>query len=191
MNVLCILGSPRKDGNSTTMAKQFISEAKQRGATVRTYRLNDIKYKPCQACYICKTKLEHCTLNDDLTPVLDAWIESELIVIATPIYFGDITAQTKAFIDRTFSFAKPDFHERPDPVRYAPGKKMLWLTSQDSPPEFYEDVSARYGVLFQNYGKFDIHRIRATEVTLPGEVKENKDIMDKAVEMAQQLIPVD
>ena len=109
MKVLCVQGSPRKKGNSATIARKFLEVAEDRGATIETYMLNDLDFKPCQACYACKTKLEHCALKDDLTPVLKALGECDLVVIATPVYYSDISAQTKAFIDRTFSFVNPDF----------------------------------------------------------------------------------
>jgi multimeric flavodoxin WrbA len=70
--------------------------------------------------------------------------ECDLVVIATPVYYGDISAQTKAFIDRTFSFVKPDFHEIPNPVRFAPGKKMVWIITQESPEEMHNDIFQRY-----------------------------------------------
>lgn len=145
MKVLCVQGSPRKKGNSATIARRFVKVAEDRGATIETYVLNELDFKPCQACYACKTKLEHCALKDDLTPVLKELGECDLVAVATPVYFGDISAQSKAFIDRTFSFVKPDFHQRPDPVRFAAGKKMLWIISQEFPEEHCSDIFLRYG----------------------------------------------
>jgi multimeric flavodoxin WrbA len=189
MNVLCVLGSPRKKGNSATIARRFLKVAADRGAMIETYILNELDYRPCQACYACKTKLEHCALEDDLTPVLKALGECDLVVVATPVYFGDISAQTKAFIDRTFSFAKPDFHSRPDPVRFAPGKKMLWIITQKSPEDDFSDIFQRYGGMFKTYAGFEPHVIRGAGVEAPGEVKHKPKIMANAEEMAQQLVP--
>ncbi len=189
MKVLCIQGSPRKKGNSATIAQKFLSAAEDRGASIESYILNDLDFRPCQACYACKTKLEHCALEDDLTPVLKALGECDLVVVATPVYYSDISAQTKAFIDRTFSFVKLDFHERPDPVRFAPGKKMLWIITQESPEEYHSDIFQRYGSLFKDYAGFDTHLIRGTGVEEPGEVKKKTKIMAQAAEMAQKLVP--
>ena len=188
MKVLCVQGSPRKNGNSTTIARRFLKIAEDRGAEIKTYRLNDLKFRPCQACYACKTKLEHCGLKDDLTPVLKALEECDLVVVATPVYFGDISAQTKAFIDRIFSFVKPDFHERSDPVRFVPGKKMLWIITQEFSEEFYSDIFPRYGGLFKEFAGFDTYLIRGTGVEEPGEVQDRPEIMAQAEEMAQKLL---
>ena len=124
-----------------------------------------------------------------MTPVLQALSECDLVVVATPVYFGDISAQTKAFIDRTFSFAKPDFHSNPDPVRFDRGKKMLWIITQESPENDFGDIFHRYGEMFKTYAGFDPHVIRGTGVEAPGEVKHKQKIMAKAEEMAQKLVP--
>lgn len=188
MKVLCVQGSPRKKGNSATIARRFLEVAKDYGAVIKNYILNDLNYRPCQACYACKTTLEHCALKDDLTPVLNALGECDLVVVATPVYFGDISAQTKAFIDRTFSFVKPDFHNRPDPVRFDPGKKMLWIITQEFPEEYYGDIFQRYGGLFKTFAGFDIYLIRGTGVEEPGEVIHKQEVMKQAEEMARKLL---
>ena len=189
MKVLCVQGSPRKNGNSATVSRRFLKTAGERGADIKTFHLNDLDYKPCQACYVCKTKLDHCTLKDDLTPVLDAFGKCDLAVVATPVYYGDISAQAKAFIDRTFSFIKPDFANRPDPVRFAPGKNMLWIISQEAGEEYHSDIFKRYAMLFETYARTHNHLIRATGVEEPGEVIHKEDIMSLADEMAIALTP--
>ena len=57
MKLVCILGSPRRNGNSATIAGRFLEVAAERGAAIETYTLNDLDFKACQACYACKTKL--------------------------------------------------------------------------------------------------------------------------------------
>lgn len=188
MKVLCILASPRKKGNSATIARRFLNVAEDRGATIETYILNELDYRACQACYACKTMLEHCALKDDLTPVLKALGECDLVVVATPVYFSDICAQAKAFIDRTFSFVNPDFKNRPDPTRFVPGKKMLWIITQEDSDEHHNDIFQRYGALFKAYAGFDTHVIRAANVEAPGDVMNRQEIMATAQEMAQMLI---
>lgn len=184
MKVLCVLGSPRKRGNSATLSHRFLKAAEDRGATIETYHLNNLDFKPCQACYVCKTKLEHCALKDDLIPVLNAFAECDVAVVATPVYYGDISAQAKAFIDRTFSLINPDFKNRPDPVRFAPGKKMVWIITQEASEEHHSDIFGRYAALFETFAGVDAHLIRAVDVEEPGEVIHNGEIMAKAEAMA-------
>ena len=113
MKVVCLFGSPKPKGNSAFLANRFCEAAKARGAEVETFSLNKLNYKGCQACMACKTKLDHCALKDDLTPVLEAVGKCDILVLASPVYYGEVTSQTKGFIDRTFSFLSPEFKTNP------------------------------------------------------------------------------
>ena len=65
--ILVLLGSPRKKGNSTTLAKQIAQGAESAGAEVETVYLNGLDIKPCQGCYACKKKdSKGCVVDDDM-----------------------------------------------------------------------------------------------------------------------------
>ena len=72
-----------------------------------------MNFKGCQGCGACKAEKEKCVVQDDLTQVLEAVRETDVLVLASPVYFADVTAQMKAFVDRTYSFLKPDFETNP------------------------------------------------------------------------------
>ena len=190
MKIVCIKASPRKNGNSSALAENFLKTAEARGANIRTYTLNDLEYKPCQACYACKRRLNHCALQDDLIPVLNAFSQCDLAVLATPVYYADISAQLKAFIDRTFSLLNPDYHSRPDPARFAPGKKMLWIITQEAPEERHGDIFKRYAEMFKYIG-CDPYLIRGVCVEIPGEVKSKLEVMKETEELARKLVLCD
>jgi multimeric flavodoxin WrbA len=163
--VICILGSPRLDGNSTTIAKRFIETTRGLGADIRTFELNRLNYRGCQGCCACKTKLDACALRDDLTEVLEAIKEANVIVLSTPAYMGDIPGQVKCFIDRTYSFLKPDYISNPSPSRVPPGKVALLILAQGAPGEGTSDIISRYESQMKYtmaVGKF--HVIHATGV---------------------------
>ena len=109
MKIVAVLGSPRPQGNSNTLARAFLQAAGDRGAEVTEYLLNQMDFQGCQGCGGCKTKSQTCILEDDLTPVLQAVKEADLLVLASPVYFGDLSGQMKCFFDRTYSFFNPDF----------------------------------------------------------------------------------
>ena len=98
MKIVSLLGSPRPRGNSTFIANRFCDIARNRNAEVESFALNKMKYRGCQACMTCKTKLDRCVLKDDLTEVLDAVREADVLVLATPVYYGEVSSQLKAFI---------------------------------------------------------------------------------------------
>ncbi|MFQ3573401.1 MAG: flavodoxin family protein, partial [Thermodesulfovibrionales bacterium] len=142
MKVLCLLGSPRTKGNSAWMAAQLLNRLKgKKGVKVKTYFLNKLKYKGCIACYACKTKSENCALKDDLTPVLNDVKECDVLIMSTPTYYGEVSSQLKAFIDRTFSFLNPDYVTNPKKSRLDEGKKLVFIIAQGHPDEeFFKDV---------------------------------------------------
>ena len=109
MKIVSLLGSPRPHGNSTAITRRFQDTAANLGAEVRTFELNRLVYRGCQGCCACKQSLDHCILNDDLTEVLNTVAEADVVVLASPVYYGDVSAQLKGFIDRTYSYLKPDY----------------------------------------------------------------------------------
>ena len=120
MKIVTIFGSPRKKGNSVTLTEAFLYEAEQRGAKVSRHHIGAQKVFGCICCEACKREHTSCVLQDDLTPILHETFNADTVVIATPLYFLDMPAPCKAFIDRWYSFFNPEFYCRPDPSRLAP-----------------------------------------------------------------------
>jgi multimeric flavodoxin WrbA len=161
MKIVSLLGSPRSGGNSATIANRFTETAVQLGAETRTFELNRLTYRGCQGCYACKKGLDHCVLEDDLTEVLGAVQEADVVLFASPVYYGEITAQLKGFVDRSFSYFKPDFHINPQPSRLGPKKLIVVLTQGNPDEKLFADVFPRY-VKFLNWlGFSDARLIRA------------------------------
>lgn len=189
MKITCLLGSPRPDGNSATLAKHFCNTAEKLGAIVQTFALNTLNYKGCQGCMTCKTKMEKCILQDGLTGVLDSVRESDVLVMATPIYMTDVTSPIRAFIERTYSYFVPDFATNPKPSRLSPGKKMVFIQTQGQPNEkLFADIFPRMDGLFKRLGFANNHFIRACGVRKLGEVASRPEAMKQAEETAQKLM---
>ena len=100
MDVLAFLGSPRKKGNSEILTGAFLEGVRQEGGSPEIIRLCDLKIAPCISCGGCD-KEGKCVVEDDMTPLYQKIIAIDKIILASPIYFYGITAQAKAFIDRT------------------------------------------------------------------------------------------
>ena len=187
MNVVAILGSPRPKGNSTAIAKKFLESARNHGAKVKIHNLITMTYRGCVACRECKTRSDKCVLRDDLTETLSDIIEADIVVIASPVFYGDVSGQLKCFVDRTFSFLAPDFLTNPKPSRMPEGKKLLFILTQGFPDQnTYADIFPRYERFFRMYGFKEIELIRAYGVSSPGEVVERKEIMLQAEQLAEK-----
>jgi multimeric flavodoxin WrbA len=97
MNILYISGSPRKNSNTDFLLKLALSITG--GEFIK---LVDYRIEPCSSCRVCQ-KLESCMIDDDMKHVIiPKIIKSSCIVIGSPVFFNNVSAQTKAFIDRTW-----------------------------------------------------------------------------------------
>jgi len=102
MKTIVLHGSPRRDKNSDTFAKYFI-EGLNETVTSETkhFYTNNMNIRPCQGCLSCADANDKsCIIKDDMQEIYSVFIEAEVIVFATPMYWGYITAQLKTVIDR-------------------------------------------------------------------------------------------
>jgi multimeric flavodoxin WrbA len=165
MNIVTLLGSPRPGKTSATIAGRFTATAARLGAQTCTFELNRLVYRGCQGCYACKTTLEQCVLDDDLTAVLDAVRQADVTVLASPVYFGEVTAQLKGFIDRTFSYLKPDYATSPQPSRLSGQKAVVFVLTQGYPKEeVFADIFPRYEFFMKWMGFTDTRLLRTCGV---------------------------
>lgn len=100
-----IIGSPRKGGDTHILAKEVEKGLISRDISSEFFFLNDMSFSGCQACYTCKQeKNNRCTIRDEMQVFYDAIDRADGLVVATPIYFGGVTGQTKLWLDRLFPY---------------------------------------------------------------------------------------
>ena len=188
MNIVTILGSPRSTGNSTAIARRFTETAEKLGAKARVFELNQLPCRGCQGCYACKKEADHCVLRDGLSDALSAVAKADIVVLSSPIYFGDITAQLKIFIDRCFSFLKPDYIGNPQPSRLSP-KKLVFVLTQGHPDEnSFNDIYPRFSGFLKWLGFTETRLIRACGIG-PGVGDATPEhILKEAEEAARELL---
>lgn len=100
-SVLVISGSPRKHGNSETLAQEVARGAKDAGLDVTFLRLADYTVKYCTGCGLCSFHGKPCPIKDDAKAIQEQMLAADCIVMATPVYFYAICAQLKTLIDRS------------------------------------------------------------------------------------------
>ena len=106
MKILGLSCSPHIQGNTVTLLNEALKGAQAEGAEVELFSVAGKTIQPCQACQSC-FKTGECKIQDDMQPLYEKLLESDGIIFGTPVYFWDVTAQTKAVIDRTFALATP------------------------------------------------------------------------------------
>ncbi len=184
MKIVAVLGSPRAKSNSTTLARKILQKAGEQGAETQEFVLNKLTFKGCQGCETCKTKLDRCVLEDDLTQVLEAVKEADAVVMASPNYFGEVSGQFKAFFDRTYSYLNPDFSSR---VR--PGKSSVFVYAQGQTDlNMYEDVFPRYERWLKYYGFARNYLLRMNGPRDANSAAKRGDLLAEAERIAEMLV---
>ncbi len=183
MKIVAVLGSPRPQGNSAGLARAFLAAAREQGAEVQEFLLNQMDFRGCQGCRACKEKSETCILEDDLAPVLAAVRSADLLLLASPVYFGDLSGQMKCFFDRTYSCLNPDFSSR-----VPPGKKAVLVLVQANPEAAnFEDIFPRYQRWLKLFGFDPVYLLRAVGVRDLGDLDRQPDLLAQAADLARQL----
>jgi multimeric flavodoxin WrbA len=103
MKVIAFLGSPRVHGNTELLLDEAVRAVKEQGHDVTTFKLNHMRIEPCQDCGGCDNS-GICIINDDMAEIYQAIREADRIILASPIFFFGLSAQSKAMIDRCQSF---------------------------------------------------------------------------------------
>ena len=182
--VLVLLGSPRKHGNSAALAQRIAEGAEEAGARVETVVLNDLKIAPCRSCYRCqRPEAKGCAQDDDMQPLYHRLIACPAWVIASPVYWFTMSAQTKLWMDRCFAlgaYAK-------DPFR---GKKIAIAMSYGGEDPFSSgcvNALRTFQDAFNYTGSKIVGMVYGAAMK-PGEIETNSGLMEEARELGRALV---
>lgn len=127
--VLILVGSPRKKGSTAILAREAERGLNERGVATELIFLNDLHIRGCQACYFCKKNdVAECAVKDDMQQLHVLMKEADGLIIASPIYFAGVTAQTKAWLDRMFPYIGMNLSPK-----MPPSKKVSFIFTQNQP----------------------------------------------------------
>jgi len=112
-NVLALLGSPRKQGNTDLMADAVLAGAVGTGASVAKIYLDDYQVRPIGEVADNSRMRDDPRKDDDFPALLSQFLEADIVVWSTPVYWYGLSAQSKCFLDRLSSyFNHPDYVDR-------------------------------------------------------------------------------
>lgn len=108
MKVIAFNGSGRKGGNTAILINHVLSGLQKEGIETETYNLSGEKFRGCSACGKCfETRDKRCAIKDDfLNGCLEKMVEADGIILGSPTYFADVSAEMKALIERAGFVAK-------------------------------------------------------------------------------------
>lgn len=127
MKIVGFSGSPRKEGITNTFMKKILKKAEDADYETNIFYLNDFNINPCQACGYCKEN-EGCDLDDSMKNLYEEIESADCMIIGSPIYYGEVSAQTKLFTDRFYSI----FNSK---TKNLNGKNAILVYSQGNPDE--------------------------------------------------------
>jgi multimeric flavodoxin WrbA len=132
MRVLAFNGSPRPEGNSSTIVSAILDGAKEAGAETTNVMLDQLELKGCQGCLSCRKNPGNCARRDGLSPYFEELKSCDAVVVGCPIYMYRIAGQMKLLVDRLSSFWEdlPDGSYR---SALPAGKRFALVTSQGHP----------------------------------------------------------
>ena len=182
--VLVILGSPRTKGNSSTLAARISRGAKSAGAEVETLFLHGLEINPCRGCDTCKKQdSKGCAVKDDMQEIYPKLIQADAWVIASPVYWFTMSAQTKTFMDRCYALTA--YAENP----FAGKRIAIAMSYGDADPVRSGCVNAlrTFQDAFRYTGSKIVGMVYGS-ATEAGEIANNKALMREAEELGRRLV---
>jgi multimeric flavodoxin WrbA len=134
--VLILIGSPRRAGNSALLADALRLGVEASGAKAKVRHLDDHIAHFLRDCRSCRRPGGECAIEDGYRDLFfNDYLPAEAVVFATPIYWYGMSAQTKAFFDRSFCYYAASYPDSAAVVQRMQGKRLgLILASEETYP---------------------------------------------------------
>jgi multimeric flavodoxin WrbA len=137
MKIIGFIGSSRKQGNTAWIVNKILEGAKEQGAETQAWCFSDLDIKPCRGCLGCHKGDRGCLIDDDMQKLYGEIEQADALVLGSPIYMGQMSAQAKIFTDRLFSQISPRFS--PHYKEKAVKKKLVLAFNQGNPnPDMFQ-----------------------------------------------------
>ena len=176
--VLVLMSSPRKHGNTDRLANAFIKGVEENGYSTEKIYVNYQNIKPCLGCNICQ-KTNQCVQKDDMQDIYKKMLEAKVIVFASPVYFYTFNASMELLIDRTFAIEKT-IHD----------KDFYLLTTGLAPEESYfriiKDTFQKYIDCLRVGGNRFVDSILGFQTGNKDDI-EKTNALEKAYNMAKEI----
>ena len=185
--VTILIGSPRKNGSTRILAAEAERGLKEQGFATEIVFLNDLKIKGCQACYWCKKNdVAECAVKDDMQKIHQLLQESDGLIVASPIYFAGVTAQTKTWLDRMFPYISMNLIPK-----LSKSRKVSFIFTQNQPDaRLFETPIATFMHMVGLTGLSVKDHLIAYDLDagIKTPVTEKKEFMEKAYRMGKDLL---
>jgi len=179
VKILAVVGSPRLDGNTNYLVDQALDAAAISGAEIEKLVLSQYEVNPCLGHEDCAS-YDSCLQKDDAGWILDRFCGADGVILATPVYYYNVSAQMKAFIDRNYFLYKRNRKSQA-------GVVGLMVVAE------IEGIEDTLHTLRQFVGEsFTVHEDKLFIVrgyaSRPGEAKRNAELVREARNLGRQMV---
>jgi multimeric flavodoxin WrbA len=196
MKILSINSSPRTGGESKTelMLNHLVEGMRAASADVEIVNLREKNIKNCIGCFTCWTKTPgKCIHKDDMTNELfPKWLNSDLVVYATPLYHYTVNAEMKAFIERTLPILEPFFEQRDNrtvhPLRQTPPDAVVLSVAGFLEMSVFDQLSSYVNFLFGRHMRLKAEIYRSAAEKLSRMEDKKQEVLDATIQAGRELV---
>ena len=169
--IIILNGSPRKKGNTSSLTEAFSKGAEEAGNSVTEFFLDEMDINGCKGCFCGgKDPDSPCAQKDDMDKIYPVYIEADIVVLATPLYYWTISGQLKTAFDRLFAVAECDKYYR------NPKKESVLIMAAEG--HGFEESVYWYDNLEKHLGWKSLGKILCGGVMDVGDIKDKKELTD-------------
>jgi len=180
------MASPRNGGNSDIILDKALEGARSAGARVDKIILNDLDFKACQECGGCgRTGI--CTRRDGMRPVYKKLESSDAVIIASPVFFGTVSAQLKMMIERFQCLWVKKYILKLSPPRKKKRRGVFLCVSASDRKEFFENAKKIVRIFFATLDIEYFEEVFCAKVDKAGAIRAHKEALNKAFRLGKRL----
>lgn len=169
--IVILNGSPRRNGNTSSLTAEFKKGAEESGNAVKEFFLADMNISGCRSCY-CGTKnpYDPCVIKDDMGLIYPEYFDCDVLVLASPLYYWNVSSYLKTAFDRFFGVAECY------PGLKNPYKETVLIMAAEG--DGFEQAEYWYDGMIKNIGWKNIGKVLCGWVEHPGDTRGKKELVD-------------
>lgn len=184
MKALALIGSPRKNGNTDIMADEVLRGVFDAGSTVCKIYLDDYNIRPIAEVCDRSPERQDTRLDDDFPGLLDIFLDSDIIIISTPVYWQGLSAQLKCFLDRMSSYWR-----RPPYAQRFNGKGYIVLCAYGRPEKIHGTwITEPTKLTVETLRGYYLGDVCAPDTYQKGKVRQYPDIIEACYKIGYEAL---
>jgi multimeric flavodoxin WrbA len=186
MKIIGFTASPRKEGNTAWVIGKILEGAKMQGAEIESFYFSDLDIQPCRSCNGCKKGDSGCIIKDDMHNLYDSIDRADAVVLGSPIYMGQMSAQAKIFTDRLYALFLPRLSPYFKEGRKK--KKLMLVFTQGNPDSGKFQVYLDYTKSMFQMLEFDVQEVQVVAGMRSEQAHQRQDLYSTMKDVGSSLV---